>query len=62
MKISKEKGLVVVFQRDVTRNDRIKLARERSDMKVSEISPLSICSLPFKSGCKVEKVQAHLHD
>ena len=25
MKISKEKGLVVVFQRDITRSDRIKL-------------------------------------
>ena len=40
IKISEEKGLIVVFQRDITRNDRIKLPRGRSDMKSSEIPPI----------------------
>lgn len=48
IKIPKEKGLVVVFQRGITRKDRIKLAGGRSDMKHSEISPLRSCFLPFK--------------
>lgn len=43
MKTPKEKGLLVVFQRDLTQKDGIKLARRQSDMRFSEISPLSIC-------------------
>lgn len=55
IKISKEKELVLVFQRDITRNDRIKLARGQSDVKFIEISPLSICFLPFKSEMQSRK-------
>ena len=62
IKISEEKGLMVVFQRDITRNDRIKLPRGLSDMKSCEIPPLSICFEPFKPECEVEEVQAHLYD
>lgn len=62
MKISKKKGLVVVFQRDITRNDRIKLPRGRSDMKFGEISPLSLCFESFDSERKVGIVLAHFYD
>lgn len=48
MKTPKEKGLLVVFQRDLTWKDRIKLARERPDTQLTEISPWSICFLPSR--------------
>lgn len=52
----------MVFQRDITRNDRIKLPRGRSDMKSGEISPLSLCFESFDSERKVGIVLAHFYD